>query len=125
MNRGVSIAPYHYNVVTVGVEFSVNAPCTDVYTHNTQPKRAVDMHDLPGRLEVSLARHTLAPPPAFARVTSDAQLTPDAPPTAEGNVDQSTLLFDVSVTCRTTVTLSVRKGRRVQQKETWERVGTA
>ena len=33
MTRYVSIAPYHYNVVTVGVEFSVNTPYTDVYTH--------------------------------------------------------------------------------------------
>ena len=45
----------------------------------------------------------VSPPLAFARVTSDAQITPDAPPTAEGNVDQSTLLFDVSLTCRTSL----------------------
>ena len=49
------------------------------------------------------SRRTLAPPLAFADVSSDAQLTPDAPPTAECSDDQSTLLFDVSVTCRTSL----------------------
>ena len=46
---------------------------------------------------------TLAPPPAFAGVSSDAQLTPVAPPTAECNVDHSKLLFDVSIACRTSL----------------------